>query len=259
VHKLISKYSNYTEQIKINCAKRIPEAEVFEIKKKELKSPIIFAGFVGAGLVGPVAINHIITELEMEEMAVMRSKYLPPSTVFMNGRLRHPFRFYANQEGTVCAIICEITLQMKGLYTLVSSILDWAARKGSKEIVILDGVASTEHDDKAYCAAEEDLIRTMADKDISMIPQGFITGIPGGILNECLVREIQGLTLLAKANKEAPDSAAAATLIEALNRFYDMKIDTTDLKKDKDRIHSEFSELSQKYAEHREEISGMYM
>ena len=236
-----------------------PEAEVFEIKKVELKNPIIFAGFVGAGLVGPVAINHIIEKLEMEEIAVMRSKYLPPSTVFMRGRLRHPFRFYANKEGTVCAIICEITLRMDGVYTLVSSILDWAAKKGSKEIVILDGVAGVEHDDKAYCAAEEDLVRTMADKDISMIPQGFITGIPGGILNECLVRDIQGLTLLAKANKIAPDSIAAATLIEALNRFYEMNIDTTDLQKDKDRINSEFSELSQKYVEHREETSGMYM
>ncbi|MBT5200368.1 MAG: proteasome assembly chaperone family protein [Thaumarchaeota archaeon] len=236
-----------------------PEAEVFEIKKVELKNPIIFAGFVGAGLVGPVAINHIIEKLEMEEIAVMRSKYLPPSTVFMRGRLRHPFRFYANKEGTVCAIICEITLRMDGVYTLVSSILDWAAKKGSKEIVILDGVAGVEHDDKAYCAAEEDLVRTMADKDISMIPQGFITGIPGGILNECLVRDIQGLTLLAKANKIAPDSIAAATLIEALNRFYEMNIDTTDLQKDKDRINSEFSELSQKYVEHREVDSGMYM
>ena len=239
--------------------KEFPEAEVFEIKKKELKNPIIFAGFVGAGLVGPVAINHIIDKLEMEEIAVMRSKYLPPSTVFMKGRLRHPFRFYSNPDGTICAIICEITLRMEGLYCLVASILDWAAEKGSNEIVILDGVASDEHDDKAYCAAEEDLIRTMADKDISMIPQGFITGIPGGILNECLVREIQGLTLLAKANKTAPDSVAAATLIEALNRFYDMNIDATELKKDKERISSEFSELSQKYVEHRAETSGMYM
>ena len=239
--------------------REFPEAEVFEIKKTELKSPVIFAGFVGAGLVGPVAINHIIEELEMDEIAVMRSKYLPQSTVFMRGRLRHPFRFYANKEGTVCAIICEITLRMEGLYSLVASILDWAALKGSKEIVILDGVASTEHDDKAYCAAEEDLIRTMADKDISMIPQGFITGIPGGILNECLVREIQGLTLLAKASRDTTDSAAAITLIEALNRFYDMDIDTTDLQEEKDRIHSEFSELSQKYVEHREEIAGMYM
>ena len=239
--------------------KEFPEAEVFQIKKIGLKNPIIFAGFVGAGLVGPLAITHMITELKMVEIAVMRSKYLPPSTVFMRGRLRHPFRFYANQEGTICAIICEITLRMEGLYTLVSSILDWAENNGSKEIVILDGVASTEHDNKAYCAAEEDLVRTMADKDISLIPQGFITGIPGGILNECLVREIQGLTLLAKANKTDPDSGAAATLIEALNRFYDMEINTSELKKDKDRIHSEFNELSQKYVKHREEISGMYM
>jgi uncharacterized protein len=235
-----------------------PEAEVFEIKKVELKNPIIFAGFVGAGLVGPVAINHIIEKLEMEEIGVMRSKYLPPSTVFMKGRLRHPFRFYANKKGTICAIICEITLKMEGLYSLIDTILNWAEQKGSREIVILDGVAGKEHDNRAYCAAEDDLVRTMADKDISMIPQGFITGIPGGILNECLVREIQGLTLLAKADKTAPDSIAAATLIEALNRFYEMNIDTKSLQ-DKERINSEFSELSQKYTEHREVTSGMYM
>ena len=228
----------------LSVQKEFPEAEIFETKKIELKNPIIFAGFVGAGLVGPVAINHIIEKLKMDEIGVMRSKYLPPSTVFMKGRLRHPFRFYSNQEGTVCAIICEITLRMEGLYSLVASILDWAAEKGSKEIVILDGVASTEHDDKAYCAAEEDLIRTMADKDISMIPQGFITGIPGGILNECLVREIQGLTLLAKADKVAPDSAAAATLIEALNRLYDMNIDTADLQKDQERIDRKSTRLN---------------
>jgi len=113
--------------------KEFPEAEVFPIKKMELKSPIIFAGFVGAGLVGPLAINHIITELKMTEIAVMRSKYLPPSTVFMRGRLRHPFRFYANPEGTICAIICEITLRMEGLYTLVSSILDWAEKMDQKK------------------------------------------------------------------------------------------------------------------------------
>ncbi|MCE9652141.1 MAG: PAC2 family protein [Nitrosarchaeum sp.] len=236
-----------------------PEAEIFEIKKTELNSPIIFAGFVGAGLVGPLAVNHIIEQLKMEEIGLMRSKYLPPSTVFMNGRLRHPFRVYANKEGTICTIICEITLRMEGIYSIVSAILDWSDKNGSKEMVILDGIPSEEHDDKAYCAAREDLIRTMADKDISVIPQGFITGIPGGILNECIVRKIQGIALLVKANKTLPDPAAAATLIEALNRFYDMQINTSDLEKEKDRINSEFGELSQKYVKHREEFAGMYM
>ena len=236
-----------------------PEAEVFEIKKSKLNNPIIFAGFVGAGLVGPLSVGHIIKKLGMKEIGYMRSKYLPPSTVFIQGRLRHPFRFYSNDDGTICSIICEITLRMEGLYTIVAAILDWAKEKGSNEIIILDGVASEKHDDKAYCAAEEDLCRVMADKEVSMIPQGFITGIPGGILNECLLRKIQGVALLVKANKEDVDPEAAATLVEAVNRLYETKIDTDDLRKEKEQIGEDFRELSKKYVEHREELSGMYM
>lgn len=239
--------------------KQFPEAEVFEIKKSKLNNPIIFAGFVGAGLVGPLSVGQIIDKLEMNEIGYMRSKYLPPSTVFIRGRLRHPFRFYANDDGTICAIICEITLRMEGLFSIVAEILDWAMRKGSNEIVILDGVASEEHDNKAYCAAEEDLCRIMEEKNISMIPQGFITGIPGGILNECLLRKIRGIALLVKANKKNADPVAAATLVEAINRMYDLALDTEDLKNEKNKIGDDFKEMSQKYMEHREEISGMYM
>jgi len=239
---------------------KFPEAEIFEIKKINYNSPIVFAGFVGAGLAGPLSVGYIIEKLKMKEVGYMRSKYLPPSTVFIQGRLRHPFRFYSNKEGTICAVICEITLRMEGVYTLVAAILDWAEQKGSKEIVILDGVATNgKHDNKAYCAAEEDLCRVMQDKDIKMIPQGFITGIPGGILNECILRKIQGVALLVKANHKSPDSLAAATLVEAVNKAYHTNIDTEGLKKQKDKIGVDFKELSEKYTEDRKTDAGMYM
>ena len=233
--------------------------EVYEIKKTVLKSPIIFAGFVGAGLVGPLSVGYVIDKLKMEEIGYLRSRHLPPSTVFMQGRLRHPFRFYANNDGTICAIICEITLQMEGLYDIISTILDWAEEKGSHEIVILDGVASATHDDKAFCAAEDDLCRVMENNDIKMIPQGFITGVAGGILNECLVRRIQGVTLLVRASDKKPDPLAAATLVDAVNRAYKMSIDTTELRKKKKRIGVDFKELSEKYTEHKKIDSNMYM
>jgi len=155
-------------------------------------------------------------------------------------------------------VICEITLP-SGLHDIVNTILDWAEKNGSHEIVILDGVASTSHDDKAFCAAEEDLCRVMEDSDIKMIPQGFITGVAGGLLNECLVRKIQGVTLLVKANDKGPDPLASATLVEAVNRAYDMNIDTTELRKEKKRIDADFRELSDKYTEHRKIDSNMYM
>ena len=232
--------------------------EVYEIKKTILKSPIVFAGFVGAGLVGPLSVGHIIDKLKMEEIGYLRSRHLPPSTVFIQGRLRHPFRLYSNNDGTICAVICEITLPF-GLHDIVSTILNWAEKNGSHEIVILDGVAATTHDNKAFCAAEEDLCRVMEGNDIKMIPQGFITGVAGGLLNECLVRKIQGVTLLVKANEKGPDPLAAATLVKAVNRAYDMNIDTSSLRKEKKRIDADFKELSDKYTEHRKIDSNMYM
>ena len=239
-------------------SKSFSDNQVYEIKKTVLKSPVIFAGFVGAGLVGPLSVGYMIEKLKMKEIAYLRSRHLPPSTVFMQGRLRHPFRLYSNNDGTICAIICEVPLPF-GLYDIVSTILDWAEKKGSHEIVILDGVASTSHDDKAFCAAEEDLCRVMEDHDIKMIPQGFITGVAGGLLNECLVRKIQGVTLLVKANDKGPDPLAAATLVKAVNRVYDMNIDTSSLRKEKKRIDADFKELSDKYTEHKKIDSNMYM
>ena len=238
--------------------RRSSDEEVYEIKKTILKSPIVFAGFVGAGLVGPLSVGHIIDKLKMEEIGYLRSRYLPPSTVFIQGRLRHPFRLYSNNDGTICAIICEITLPF-GLHDIVSTILNWAEKNGSHEIVILDGVAATTHDNKAFCAAEEDLCRVMEGNDIKMIPQGFITGVAGGLLNECLVRKIQGVTLLVKASEKGADPLAAATLVEAVNRAYNMNIDTTDLRKYKKKIGVDFKELSDKYVEHKKIDSNMYM
>ena len=238
--------------------KSFSDNQVYEIKKTVLKSPIIFAGFVGAGLVGPLSVGYMIEKLKMKEIAYLRSRHLPPSTVFMQGRLRHPFRLYSNNDGTICAVICEITLPF-GLHDIVNTILDWAEKNGSHEIVILDGVASKTHDGKAFCAAEEDLCRVMESNDINMIPQGFITGVAGGLLNECLMRPIQGITLLVKANDRGPDPLAAATLVDAVNRAYGLNINTSDLRKKKKRIGADFRELSDKYTEHRKIDSNMYM
>ena len=210
-----------------------PDAEIYEASGAKLKNPVIFAGFVGAGLAGTISVDYIINKLDMKEIGFLRSKHLPPSTVFMQGRLRHPFRLYANNDGNICAIICEIIINREGIYTIASSILDWAEKHGSNEIVVLDGVASSKHDKKAFCAAEVDLCRVMEEHGIKMIPQGFITGISGGILNECLIRKIQGVTLLVKADETMPDILAAITLVDALNKIYGLKVDTKELKKQK--------------------------
>lgn len=232
---------------------------VHEINKHQYNSPIIFAGFVGPGLVGTLTVHHMIKNLKMKEVAFMKSPNMPPVTVFMQGRLRHPFRFYTNEEGNICAIICEITLPKEGLFSMTEAILNWAEEKNSNEIIILDGVTSDkEHDKQTFCAAESDMCRIMEDKNISMIPQGFITGVTGSLLNECLMRPIRGVTLLVKV-KDKTDPLAAATLIRSINKVYGTNIDTEELEKENARLGKEYKEMSEEYQKDRSANSGMYM
>ena len=74
-----------------------------------------------------------------------------------------------------------------------------------------------------------------------------------------MLRKIRGVALLVRENQKMPDPLAAATLVNAVNRAYGTKIDTTDLVKEKEKIGADFKELSESYAEHRKILSGMYM
>ena len=93
----------------------------------------------------------------------------------------------------------------------------------------------------------------------SVLLEGFITGVPGGILAECLMYKIQGSVLLAKADKAKPDPVASALLLESVNKLYGISVDTEKMLKNKERIGNDFSDMSKKYTEHSKKYSGMYM
>ena len=50
-----------------------PEAQIYETEQIKFKNPIIFAGFVGAGLSGTLSVSHIINELGLKEIGFMLS------------------------------------------------------------------------------------------------------------------------------------------------------------------------------------------
>jgi uncharacterized protein len=232
-----------------------------ETRKSELREPLIISGFAGAGLVGGIAVTHIIEQLKMKEIAHLRSKYMPPAVVFMNGKLRNPFRIYSSEDGKLCAIICELPIRSNGLYLIASRLLDWAEEKRVKELVVLDGIAirGIPKERKSYCAAEPEKRKACERKGVKMLSAGIISGIAGSILNECLTRKITGLALLTPAVAFMPDPEGAAELIEALNKIYDLKVDTVGLTEKAQEIRQRLKEVAKRHQRMRkaEERSGI--
>ncbi len=234
--------------------KKIPEVEVVKSGEIALNEPLVILGFAGAGLVGGIAVSHIIHQLKMKEVAHVRSRYIPPAVVFMEGKLRHPFRIYSDKTGKLCAVVCEIPLRSDGVYPIASVLLEWIESHGAKELVVLEGapVEGFPRNRQTYCAAEVEKIRECEQKGVRKISAGIVQGIAGSILDECLARRITGVVFLTHAVAFLPDPEGAAVLIETLNNVYGLKIDTKELFTRAEEIKQNLREVADSHKKMRE-------
>ena len=234
-----------------NCDAKVlgaPEAHVVQTVEMELDNPLMVCCFPSAGVVGPIAAHTIIEQFKMEEIAHLRSKYMPSAAVFLDGRLRHPFRIYGSKKLDLILITAELPVAEEGLYAVSSALLDWGASMGVKETVVLDGipVQGIPSERKVLFAAEEEKVGELAkNEEMEILDKGIITGIAGSILSETLCRSMIGFALLTPAITVVPDPGGAQQLLEALNQLYELNIDLTELMEGSEIIRKKMEEMAQ--------------
>ncbi|MHA2160997.1 MAG: proteasome assembly chaperone family protein [Candidatus Thorarchaeota archaeon] len=224
-----------------------PDAQVVQTREIKLKQPLLVCGFPSAGVVGTIAANTIIDQFKMVEVAHVRSKHVPSAAVFLDGRLRHPFRIYGGEERNLLVVTTELPVAEEGMYPVSSILLDWAASMGVKETVVLDGipVQGLPSDRKVLYAAEEEKIAELEeDEHMEILQKGIITGIAGSILSETLCRKIVGFALLTPALTMIPDPEGAVQLLEALNRLYKVGVDVTELVSSAQKIREKMGDMA---------------
>jgi uncharacterized protein len=219
---------------------------------------ILIAGFPGPGLVGSISTSYIIDKLEMYQIAFVESHYISPGVIFIDGKLRHPFRLYANKEGNVCVLVCEAPIMMDGIHFVLDAVMDWAMKNSIEEVMVLDGIpvqGIPDSDRKTVILASENMEQNtnkeikVADNEVKKDnesdtevalddradPQSnfnrkaiedstkkyttFIGGIAGGLLSACLSNQIPCAAILIPSSSGIPDPEGASLLIESFNNF----------------------------------------
>jgi uncharacterized protein len=225
------------------------ETGIVELESVKFDQPIVFGGFLGPGLVGPVTAGYIIEKLDMHEIAHVRSQHIPPVTVYIGAKLRHPFRIYSDSKGKIIVMLCEMPIELEGLYEVSSVLLDWFERIKAKEIVILEGLGVNGLPDErdAVYVADERKGSILQSKGIVPMESALISGVGGSILNQCLSRKMTGLSILTKASVDLPDPGAALTIINAVNTVYGLKIQTDELEESSKRLNEQLAKISEQY------------
>jgi uncharacterized protein len=222
---------------------------VIEFVKEGYSHPLAFGGFVGPSLVGIISASYLIEQLGLRQVAHVNSQHIPPVAVFVGGKLRHPFRVYADKNGTLIVIICEVPIGTTGLYEISGTLLDWLEKLQPREIIILDGVPIQGIPEvrETYCVASDSRSKLLTSQGIKVAQSALITGMGGSILNECLSRRIEGISLLTQASVDLPDPGAVLTLINALNSIYKLNVDTKVLEQNVTQLNKELSQIGEQY------------
>ncbi len=213
---------------------------------KLANEPVLVIGFPGPGLVGMISASRMIEGLDMKLIGAIRSPLIPPVTPFFGGILRLPIRIHASNDGKLLIVISEFPLPMETIFFVASKILDWATEKGVKKVVCIEGIGIEKRkgSPEVFGAAEPHLLAELEKYSVPRVQKGFVAGIAGAILNECLIRKLDGYCLLATATAEAPDPEAAANMVLAINRFLEVDVSIQSLIQNQSVIKAQLNELA---------------
>lgn len=214
-------------------------------KPLSLDNPVIVEGFPGIGLVGNIASQHLIDELEMEYIGSIESKYFPPIAVLFNGIINMPVRIYESKEYNIVTVLSDIPIHPTISYEVSKVLMDWAQSINVKEIVSIAGIATMSNEEKVFGASTNDDMLNRIRDHVEIFQVGTISGISGSVMTECLMRNVPAISLLGETNSPNPDPRAAAAVINILNIIYGLPISTDNLIEQAEQIEIELHKLAE--------------
>ena len=202
----------------------------------------VLMGFPGSGLVGSIALQYMVDQLQFTPIGSMTSKYFPPLAMMNKGVINVPVRIY--QKDAIAVVVADIPIHPMICYEVANGILEWLAPFSIREIVTLAGIVTNEPEKRVFgvTTTEESLLRI---QDVTIIlPVGSISGIASSLLTECKLRNIPAYGLLGET-VNAPDPRAAAATIGVLNKIFPLNLDVQPLLDQAEEIEATMQKLSE--------------
>lgn len=229
----------------------------------ELDRPVMIEGLPGVGLVGKIATDHVIDELDMEAIGYVDCDGLPKIAVYGdNGHeVETPVRIYADPERDVLALQSDIPVSRQAAPGFAEILVDWLESVDALPL-FLSGLALEEpKPDVAptvYGVATGDSAVELEENDIDPPGErGVIGGPTGALVNRASHRSLDSCCLIVESDPQFPDPAAARQLIaHAIEPIAGISVSTDDLVERAEEIRSQKEALAKRMQQAGEEESS---
>ena len=224
--KILKKLGSVQEDI----AEIAPKRDLNIISRPIPENGAVLMGFPGSGLVGTIALQYMVDQLEFEQIGSMNSRFFPPLAMMNKGLINDPVRVYAKQTGdySLAAIVADIPIAPPICYEISTAIMEWLEPFAPKEVLTIAGIVTNEPEKRVFGVATTPQALQRIQDHTLVLPIGSISGIASSVLTECKSRNIPAVGLLGET-VNAPDPRASAATIEVLNKMYNLALDVQPL------------------------------
>ncbi len=208
-------------------------SEVKIIERKEIsRGAVMLFGFPDVGLVGVIAASHLISELNISEVAYMDSKLLPPLIVLHKGLPHSPIRVFGNHD--ILLAVSETAISADTIYPIMHALIDWGRNKNVKTMISMSGIPVQDRQEieklRVFAAASSpEMLKTVQDKGVQVLKEGYMVGPQAIMMQYCANTGIPAIALLAQCFFNYPDPEAAAELLKELANVVGVKVDISKL------------------------------
>lgn len=220
------------------------ETEIIVRKEVSLKSPILIEGLPGIGLVGKLAAEHLIKELNAQKFAELYSPDFPPQVIIEEDStvrlLRDEFYYWKAESKDLTDLIILVGdsqgLTYASQYNIAGAVLDFVESFKAKMVVTLGGLAVGKmvKMPKVYGAVtHKTIVREFKKYGVSFekrAGQG-IFGAAGLLLGLGQLRGMKGICLMGETQGNYVDPKAAKAVLEVLRQYLKLKVKLDDLDK----------------------------
>ncbi len=219
----------------------------------ELESPTLVEGLPGAGLVGKIAVDHLVDELDMTYYGALHCKGLPRVAVYEgdSSMLRPPVRLYADDETELVALQSDVPVSPKQASEFASCVTGWLDTNGVFPLYLSGLAEDPEGSPELYGVSTGSAEHRLDEAGI--VPprgSGMVSGPTGALLHRAIETDLGAVGLIVQTDPRFPDPEAARTVLEhGVKPIADIEVETDRLIEQADEIQQARKQLAERLQE----------
>jgi uncharacterized protein len=214
---------------------------------KKPKNPIVIEGFPGFGLIGTITTEFLVEHLDCELIGKYWFDNIPATIAIHQERVIQPVGIYYNKKYNL-VIIHSIIGTQGTEWDASDMILSVCKQVGAKMLISLEGVGSmqTTTTNIFYYSSDSKIKKKLDDIGVKPLKEGIIMGVTSAVL---VKTNLPTTCIFAETHSELPDSKAAASVIETIDKLLGLKVDPKPLLKQAEMFETKLKGLMQKSQE----------